>query len=68
MHTRGGTILFKYTPKEIHKLQKMGKLTEKCSSHLDDNSVLFVESEATKGGESIFYEWDLPSSSDSDDD
>ena len=69
MHKRRGTILLKYTPKEINKLQKMGKLTERCSSELELSSVKFVESEATQGGMAMPYELDLPpSSSDSEDD
>jgi hypothetical protein len=69
MHKRRGTILLKYTPKEITKLQRMGKLTERCSSELESSSIKFVESEATQGGMAMLYELDLPpSSSDSEDD
>jgi len=68
MHKRRGTILLKYTPKEINKLQRMGKLTERCSSELESSSIKFVESEATQGGMAMLYELDLPSSSDSEDD
>ena len=69
MHKRRGTIVLKYTLKEINKLQKKGELIERRSSQLQELFVDFVDSEPTKGGKAIFYEWDLPpSSSDSEDD
>jgi hypothetical protein len=68
MYRRRGTILLKYTPKEINKLQRKGVLTDRCSSQLDELSVVFVGSEPTQGDKAIFYEWNLPPSSDSEDD
>jgi translation initiation factor IF-1 len=66
-YARKGTIMLKYTPKEVRKLQKEGKLPEmEDSSHLAASSVVFVESEQTHDPKKL-YDWDLPPI-DSDDD
>jgi translation initiation factor IF-1 len=70
MHNRRGTIILKYTSKEINKLQRKGELIEMRSSQFHDLYVDFVDSEPSKSDDKpIYYEWDLPpSSSDSEDD
>jgi translation initiation factor IF-1 len=66
----GGTIVFKYTPQEIRTLQKMGELSERCSSQLETSSVCFVRAKNfdevvanVQGG----YDWDFPPSDSEDD-
>jgi translation initiation factor IF-1 len=60
----GGTIILKYTPVEIRKLQKMGELTERSSSQFDTSSVCFVET-AKAVVHHDTYDWDLPFSDES---
>jgi translation initiation factor IF-1 len=64
---QGGTIIHKCTPVEVKTLTKLGKLTERASSE-HESSVCFV---STVNPDDVFtggYVWDLPSSSDSEDD
>ena len=67
VHQPGGTIILKYSPAEVRKLQKMGELTERTSSQFDTSSVCFVET-AEAAVHHDTYDWDLPSSSESEDD
>jgi translation initiation factor IF-1 len=66
----GGTIIFKYSPQEIRTLQKMGELSERCSSQLETSSVCFVRTKnfdevvaVVQGG----YDLDFPPSDSEDD-
>ena len=65
-HQRGATIILKYTPGEIKTLQKMGELTERCSSK--DDTVVFVggdeaaveQDDEQDGGENYLADYNLP--------
>jgi flagellar biosynthesis GTPase FlhF len=65
-HQPLATILLKYTPKEIKTLQKMGELTERCSSQKDSSVVFVANGEAAVEQLSKQYDWDLPSESEDD--
>jgi hypothetical protein len=66
----GGTIVFKYSPQEIRTLQKMGELSDRCSSQLETSSVCFVRTEnfdKVVTNVQIGYDWDFPPSDSEDD-